>query len=149
MDFPEGTPFSALRHEKYSEFHPLGIFRICSSDYVTVPQWEIGSPHRRPGPPWDFWFWGNPCKTAPWEGLGGNWPTQKVPGYHTNHSPRKKSGETSWGTNPSTNLFFRVPFWAQKGPPGPPGPRCGVGAPKCGVMAPKMGSRVKNIKVAY
>ena len=36
-------------------------------------------------------------------------------------------------------MFFGSPFWAPKGPPGLPGPRCGVWAPKCVAGAPKMG----------
>ena len=89
-----------------------------------------------------FGFGENPCKTFPWEGLGGNWYTQRAPGYHTNHSPRKKSGETSWGTDPSTKLCLSgPPFWAPKRAPGLPGPRSRV-------WSPKMVSGVKHTKVA-
>ena len=64
-----------------------------------------------------FGFGENPFKTSPWEGLGGNWYTQKFPGYHTNHSPRKKSWVTSWGTNPFTESCFSGPlFGSKKGP---------------------------------
>ena len=81
----------------------------------------IGNPPRGPGgPPGIFGFGGNPCKTFPWEGLGGNGHTQRLPGYHTNHSPRKKSWETSWGTNPSTKLCFWGPLFGPQKGPGPP-----------------------------
>ena len=84
------------------------------------PQRDNRQAHRGPrGAHWIFGFGGNPCKTLPWEGLGGNWYTQRVPGYHTNHSPRKKSWETSWGTNPSTKLCFSGPLFGPKKGPGP------------------------------
>ena len=70
------------------------------------------------GSPGIFEFGVNPCRTPPWEGLGGNWSTQMVPGYHANHSPRKKSRETSWGTNPSTKLCFSGPLFGPKKGPG-------------------------------
>ena len=90
------------------------------------------------GPPGFFGFGENPCKAASWEGLGGNWYTQKVPGYHTNHSPRKKSGETSWGTNPSTTLCFSGPlFGPKKGPRAFLGQDVGLGLQKCG-LGPKL-----------
>ena len=73
--------------------------------------------HQGPEVPGIFPGLGNAYKTLPWEGLGGNWYTQKVPGYHKNHSPRKKSGQTSWGTDPSTRSYF-------SGPPKGPGPSC-------------------------
>ena len=44
-----------------------------------------------------------------------------VLGYHTNHSPRKKSGKTLWGTNPSTKSCFSDLCFGRKRVPGPPG----------------------------
>ena len=82
------------------------------------PPRRQGSPHRgRGAAPGIFGFGGNLCKTSPWEGAGENWYTRRVPGYHTNHSPRKKSWETSWGTNTSTKSCFSGPlFGPHKGP---------------------------------
>ena len=104
----------------------------------------IGNPPRGPGgPPGIFGFGRNPCKTAPWEGLGGNWYTQRVPGYHANHSPLEKSQGTSWGTNPSTKLCFSGPLF---GPPKGPGPFLGqdVGS---GLQKLAPGSKISKLRV--
>ena len=95
------------------------------------------------GPPGIFGFGGNPCKTSPWEGLGGNWYTQRVPGYHANQSPLEKSQGTSWGTNPSTKLCFPGPLF---GPPKGPGPFLGqdVGS---GLRKWAPGSKIPKLRI--
>ena len=104
-------PVTSCKTEESSE--------TCSSvSFTQGPQRDNRPPTQGPrGPPWIFGFGENPCKTCPWKGLGGNCYTQRVPGSHTNHSPRKKSGKTTWGTNPSTISCFSGPlFGPQKGP---------------------------------
>ena len=91
------------------------------------------APWRARGPHGIFGVGQNPCKTLPWEGLGGNWHTQKVPGYHGNHSPLEKSCQTSWGTKPSTKTCFSGPhFWPQKGDRAFGDPDLDLGLPKWG-----------------
>ena len=99
-------------------FHNTKGLRPCHRplQWAMGPQRDNRQPTQGPrGAPGIFGFGGNPCKTPPWEGLGGNGHTQRVPGWGRNHSPRKKSRETSWGTNPSTKSCFPAPMLGPKG----------------------------------
>ena len=106
----------------------------------------IGNPPGGPGPPPGIFGLGqNLCKTSPWEGLGGKMlhPIWRFPGYHRNHSPRKKSRETSWGTNPSTKLCFSAPlFGPQKGPRAFLGQDVGPGLQKL-----VLGSKISKLRI--
>ena len=99
------------------------------------------APWRARGPPGIFGFGQNPCKTLPWEGLGGNWYTQKVPGYHGNHSPLEKSCQTSWGTTPSTKTCFSGPHF------GPPKGARAFGDPDLDLGLQKWGPGLKISKL--
>ena len=100
-------------HAMLQQFHQAKHSKHMPAFVVT--QWTIGNPPRGPGGPRGFSdLKENLCKTLPWGGLGGNGHTQRVPGYHTNHSPRKKSWETSWETYPSTKLCFSGPLFGPK-----------------------------------
>ena len=80
----------------------------------------IGNPPRGPGGAKGFSDLGEiSVKPSPGRALCGNWYTQRVPGYFGKHSPRKKSWETSWGTDPPTKLCFSGPLFRPKKSPGP------------------------------
>ena len=81
-----------------------------------------------------------------WEGLGGNGPAQKRPGYHTIHFGLTESPQPPWGTLSSAKPSFFVPqFWLKK----VPGPAGTLQDPNLGSGVPKMVSGVENIKSAY
>ena len=79
------------------------------------------APWRARGPRHFFGKLENPCKMFFWQGLGGNGPAQRPPGYHTIQSPRTNPPQTTWGTISSTKSCFPGPCFCPKKVPSPAG----------------------------
>ena len=107
----------------------------------------IGIHHGGPGgAPELFPNSGKVGKIIFWEGLGGNGPAQKRPGYHTIHFGLTESPQPPWGTLSSAKpSFFGPHFWVKK----VPGPAGTLWGPNLGYWVAKMGLGLEHIKVAH